>query len=264
MARLAQQRGRQAFLHLFAAHHHGHAVGPFAHHGEVVGDQQQAHVQLGAQVVQQLQDLRLHRHVQRGGGLVGHQQRGLAGDGGGDHGALPLPAGQAVRVVVHAALRLGYAHQVQQFDGAGPGRPGGRAAMQAQGLADLVAQGQHRVQAGHGLLEDHGDAVAAQRAALAFRQRQQILAFEQHAPLNAGVARQQAQQGERGGGFAAAGLADQRQGFPGADLQIQASHGLVAGEGDVQPLDVDQCSHKSLRPRSRRARPPRGAGAASD
>ncbi|KAG1448900.1 hypothetical protein G6F57_016741 [Rhizopus arrhizus] len=83
--------------------------------------------------------------------------------------------------------------------------------MQAQRLADLVAQGQHRIQARHRLLEDHGDAVAAQRAALAFRQRQQVLAFEQDAARHAGMPRQQAQQGERGGGLAAAGFADERQ-----------------------------------------------------
>ncbi|KAG1390008.1 hypothetical protein G6F58_013126 [Rhizopus delemar] len=87
-------------------------------------DQQQSHVQLRPQVVQQLQDLRLDGDVQRGGRFVGHQQRGLAGDGGGDHGALALAARQQVGVVIHAALRLWHAHQVQQFNGARPGGAG--------------------------------------------------------------------------------------------------------------------------------------------
>ena len=166
VARPRQQRGGGAFLDFLAAHHHRHAVGPVAHHRQVVSNQQQAHAEFRSQVVQQPQYLCLHRHVERGGGLVGHQQRGLAGDGGGDHGALTLAARQQVGVVVDAPLRLGHAHQVQQFYRALARGQGRGAAMQAQGLADLLAQRQHRVQAGHGFLEDHGDAVAAQGAAL--------------------------------------------------------------------------------------------------
>jgi hypothetical protein len=37
-----------------------------AHHGEVVGDQQQAEPEAAAQVGEQFQDHRLHRDIQRG------------------------------------------------------------------------------------------------------------------------------------------------------------------------------------------------------
>jgi hypothetical protein len=42
-----------------------------------VGDEQQRHAHLGLQFVQQGQDLRLDRDVQRRGRLVADQQRGL-------------------------------------------------------------------------------------------------------------------------------------------------------------------------------------------
>jgi hypothetical protein len=71
---------------------------------EVVGDEQDAHAQLGLQPAHQLEDLRLDRHVERGGRLVGDQQVGLAGQRHRDHHALAHAARQLVRVVVDAAL----------------------------------------------------------------------------------------------------------------------------------------------------------------
>ena len=46
---------------------------------EVVRDQQQAHALLALQVAQQVEDLLLDRHVERGGRLVGDQEVGLGG-----------------------------------------------------------------------------------------------------------------------------------------------------------------------------------------
>ena len=69
---------------------------------EVVGDQDHRHPALAAQVVEQLQDLRLDRHVERGRRLVGDQQLGLAGERDRDHHALAHAAGELVRVVARA------------------------------------------------------------------------------------------------------------------------------------------------------------------
>ena len=57
------------------------------------------------QLVQQVEDLRLHRHVQRRGRLVGHQQRGIAGQRHGDHHALAHAARQLVRIAVRPLPR---------------------------------------------------------------------------------------------------------------------------------------------------------------
>ena len=58
--------------------HHGHAVGDLVHDPEVVRDQDHAHPELLAERGDQLEDLRLDRHVERGRGLVCDQQLRLA------------------------------------------------------------------------------------------------------------------------------------------------------------------------------------------
>ena len=65
---------------------------------EVVGDQDQRQAELLAQPLEQLQDLRLHDHVERRRRLVGDHQRRAAGEREGDHHPLALPAGELVRV----------------------------------------------------------------------------------------------------------------------------------------------------------------------
>ena len=72
-------------------------VGEVAHHAEVVRDEQVGEPELVLQVGEQIQDLRLDRHVERRGGLVADQQRGLDGERAGDADALALAAGELVR-----------------------------------------------------------------------------------------------------------------------------------------------------------------------
>jgi hypothetical protein len=62
----------------------------------------------------QVEDLRLHGHVERRGGLVGEEHRGAARERDGDHHALAHAARQLVRVLLEAPLGLGDAHVLQQ------------------------------------------------------------------------------------------------------------------------------------------------------
>ena len=63
----------------------------------------------------QLEDLRLDRHVERCRGLVGEDQLRVAGQCDGDHHTLAHAAGELVRVVVETVLRAGDAHLAQQL-----------------------------------------------------------------------------------------------------------------------------------------------------
>ncbi len=65
----------------------------------------------------QLEDLRLDRHVERGGRLVGDQQARLAGQRHRDHHALAHAAAKLVRIFVEALLRRRDAHLAQHLDG---------------------------------------------------------------------------------------------------------------------------------------------------
>ena len=62
-----------------------------------------------------LQYLRLYRHVERGGWLVGDQQLGVGGDGDGDHDALAHATAELVRIAANAALGVRDTHRVEQL-----------------------------------------------------------------------------------------------------------------------------------------------------
>lgn len=72
--RVLQHFGRRAAFDDFAVAHDDHAVGNLGHHAKVVGDEHHRHAASFAQVKDQLEDLRLCRHVQRGRGFVRDQQ----------------------------------------------------------------------------------------------------------------------------------------------------------------------------------------------
>ena len=65
---------------------------------EVVADQDQRQPELRAQALEQLEDLRLHHHVERGRRLVGDHQRRPARERQRDHHPLALAARELVRV----------------------------------------------------------------------------------------------------------------------------------------------------------------------
>ena len=83
--------------------HDVHAVGVARHHAEVVGDDDDRGAELLRQPRHDLEDLRLDRHVERRGRLVGEQELRVAGQRHRDHHALAHAAGELVRVVVEAA-----------------------------------------------------------------------------------------------------------------------------------------------------------------
>ena len=169
VARRAEQIADRRLLHLAARIHHHHALGDFGDDAEIVGDQDDGGADAVLEVAHQVQDLRLDGHVERRGRLVGDQELRIAGERHGDHHALAHAAGELVRIFAHAALRLGDADQGEHLDRALLGRVPVEPLMQLQRLADLPADGQHRIEARHRLLEDHADLVAADVAHRALR-----------------------------------------------------------------------------------------------
>ena len=112
-------------------------VGDRRHHCEVVRDQDDREVVLAAQAVEQSQDPRLNRDVERGRRFVGDQQAWAAGERDRDRDALPHPARELVRIGVQRTARIGNAYLLEQVDSpsASPrsvrGRDGGERARSA-------------------------------------------------------------------------------------------------------------------------------------
>ncbi|MNL66576.1 hypothetical protein D3C87_1910650 [compost metagenome] len=72
-------------------------------HAQVVGDEDHAQVQLFADAFQQIQDLRLHRHVQRRYRFIGDQNLGFHHQSPRNGNALALPARELVRIALERA-----------------------------------------------------------------------------------------------------------------------------------------------------------------
>ena len=91
---------RSASLDERAEVHDGDPVGDVAHHRQVVGDDDVGQPELVLQVLEQVDDLRLHGDVEGGDRLVGDDELGRQGERAGDADALALAAGELVRVAV--------------------------------------------------------------------------------------------------------------------------------------------------------------------
>ena len=192
---------------------------------QVVGDEEHRHAAPPLQRGDQVEDLLLHRHVERAGRLVGDQQLRLAGDRHRDHHALLLAAREPGRDGSQLGLRRGQADLFEKTRGSRRApRLRRKPAMLAQHLRDLEADAEHRVERAHRLLEDHRDLGAAQRAQLARRTLQQVLALENDPAARARIPRQQAQDRKRGHRLAAAGFAHQRHRAVLRDVEAHAFH----------------------------------------
>jgi hypothetical protein len=112
------------------------------------------------QILQQLENLRLHGDVERGGRFVGDEQVRAVGERHRDHHALTLAAGELMGKGAEPRGGIGDADLVQQADDA-LARRSGAPAVQRDDLADLPLDGVQRVQRGHRLLEHHGHAGTA-------------------------------------------------------------------------------------------------------
>ena len=68
---------------------------------EIVRDEQIRHPELVLQIHQQIDDLCLHRHIERGNGFVANDQPRIGCERTRDAEALTLPARELVRILHH-------------------------------------------------------------------------------------------------------------------------------------------------------------------
>ena len=137
---------------------------------QVVRDEDDRHAALVAQLLQELEDLRLDRHVERRGRLVGDQER---------RGRRAAPWRSSRAGACRRRTRAGSAWMrsaasgmpdaVEQLDGARHGLRAREAEVQLPHLGELLLDPQVRIQARHRVLEDHRDPVAADLPQLPLR-----------------------------------------------------------------------------------------------
>ena len=229
--------------------HHGHLVDHLRHDAEVVGDQEDRHPELLAEVLHQLEDLGLHGDVERRRGLVGDQELGVAAQRHPDHHALAHAAGHLVRVVPHPLLGGGDPDEPHHLERAGLRLLVADVLVEPHRLGDLLADREDRVQRGHRLLEDHRDVVAADLRHRVLVERREVLAVEDdvRAGLDAAGRVDELHDRERGDGLAASGLTDDAERAALRDREVDAVDGpdqaAVGLEPGAEVLDREQVAH---------------------
>ena len=76
---------------------HRHPVADAFNHRKIVADEDIGEAECLFEVVENVQNLRLHRNVERGNRLIEHDKLGVGGQRTGDADALRLSAGELVR-----------------------------------------------------------------------------------------------------------------------------------------------------------------------
>ncbi len=212
--------------------HHRDVVGPGGDHAEVVGDQHHGHVALALLGLEQVEDLGLDGDVEGGGGLVGEEQAGAAGQGDGDDHPLAHAAGELLGVLLEAPLRLGDADRAQQGDGGLLALGLGVVEVLLDRLGDLVADALHGVQRGHRVLEHHGHLRAPDLAEHVGVGVEHLAAVEAHAAGAAGVGGDEAHDRAGQDRLARAGLAHDAEGpapLEGEVDVLDGADGALAG-----------------------------------
>ena len=170
----------------------------------------------------------------------------LAGQRHGDHHPLAHPARELVRVVVAAGgRRRGCRPRSSSVDRLAAWRSRLVAVEVAlEHLGDLAADGEHRVERGHRVLEDHRDLAAADLAQLLRRSSLSsslpVEARPSPRPATPPLG-QQPEDGQRGDALAAARLADQPERLARLDVEADAVDGV-----DRSPAAAPEPTRRSL------------------
>ncbi len=230
---------RGSHLHELAHVHHGDAVADVPDHPQVVRHEDVREAQAVLQIEQQVQDLRLHGHVERRHRLVGDDEPRIHRQGAGDPDALALAAAEGVREPGHVFGPQ--AHQAEQL------RDPIRAllpvahAVDQQRLADDVEERHARIERAVGVLEDHLH-LGAQRPQLVPGEPRQVdhaapFRAEQHL---AGRRRHRAQDAARRRGLAAAALAHEPEGLALVDREAHVVHRPDVSHGLAEETLLDR------------------------
>ena len=187
-----------------AAEHDDHLVGERAHDAEIVADEEDREPHVGLEVLEQVDDLRLDRDVERRGRLVGDQHRDAEDQRAGDRDALALAAGELVRVAAGVArIEPDALEPLPRVVAPLRGRV---EVVDRQRLGDDLAERHHRIERGVAVLEHHLH-LPPVGFQVALRDGRDVLAVEEDRP------RRRVEEAEReqsGRGLAGAGFADER------------------------------------------------------
>ena len=268
---------RSALRYGCAGRSNSAAIGPLLHHAslvedddflreigddaEIVRDDEHGHPELRLQFLDEGEDLRLDRHVERRGRLVGDEQRRPADERHRDHRPLPQAAGELERIALERARRVRESRRAAACPRSAPCLPCGRrddggTAVRSPGRRSCAAATATPSAPGRSSRCDgRGSGAGRCRRASASTMSRGGL-FEPGAAkrilpdvMCAGL-RQDAHHRLRRHGLARSGFADERNGRSGTNAErdpIERGHHRAAiVELDGKVLNVDQVCQTSL------------------
>lgn len=253
MAGRAKDFGGEAELDEAAGVHDSDAIGDASDNAEIVSNEEKAEAHFAAKAIEKFEDLLLDGDVERRGGLVSDEERGIGAEGHGDHDALAKAAGKLMGKLLGAKFGFRDGGALESGENAGVdggGREGGFVG--ADGFGDLRANAENGIEGGHGLLKDHGDAAAANGApggfaAIGEMEGSGIGEMQGSGAGDASAERKKTHEGEGEHGLAAAGFADEAEGFAGSDFEGDGIDGANAAGGrrkfDGEIAEVEERGH---------------------
>jgi hypothetical protein len=220
-------------------------VAEAGHDPKVVGDQHHRHTIGPLQTADQRQYLGLDGNVQPGGGFVGDEEFGPAGQSHSDQYPLAHTAGQFVGILAHPCLGGGDAHLLQQAHRFPPGIPTVMIPVVQEYLHDVLVHPFEGIEGGHGVLKYHGNILALNSPEGFFRQTLQIHPIKgQFFRLQGGATGQHSDNGAHGQGFPAAAFPHKAQDLPLPQGQIHPPQYLdpppFQFKGTTQPPKFQQ------------------------
>src|SRR4051794_23263798 len=223
--------------------HHGDAVTDVLDDAHVVGDEEVGQPELALEVLEQVEDLRLDRDVERGDRLVAHDQIGLEDERAGDADPLPLATRELVRIPPGVVRReTDHVHHLEDLRLAGRASapavlPGG---VDPQPVADAVTDRRPRVERRERVLEDdlHPAAVRLDRAGRQLGDVDRTVRTVEEDRARRRLDEPQQQATDRR--LAAAGLADETERLAAADRERHAVDRADETDGPLQDAALDR------------------------
>ncbi len=203
--------------------HDNHALTDFPDDSQVMGNKQNRAACHLVDLLQKAQDLCLYRHIECGCRLIADDQIRGIDDGHRDHDTLAHAAGKLMRIFLHQLTDVVETDLCQNIGDAPVDLLIVQVRVQAEHLADLPADLHNRVQGCHRFLENHGNLIALDFAALLAGNIQYLLSLQRDrgTRIDNGRLIQQAHHGQRGHRLAGAGLTDDTDNLPLAHLHVE-------------------------------------------
>ncbi len=236
MGRRAQHLSRRATFDHPALIHDRHPIRRAGNDAHVMGDQDHTDISLVHKVADQLQNLRLDRHVQGGCRLVGDDHIRLGTKCQRDHHTLAHPARHLVRIVVNTGLGTGDPHIFQKLDGTAARFSLADPVMRQDRLGQLLPDAVKRMQRRQRILKDIGHPVPAFLPQRFVTGTNQVVSLKPHRATGDHTRGRgdKAHDRQRGDGFARATFADHADNLAGVHLHRHTTHRAVDALADMK------------------------------